>query len=81
MRQECEDFVAASQASQLERATFPAPKYLHPIPKGERPFMEWSIDLITGLNPPDRWGRDTVIVAVDCFTKWMEAEVLPNRSS
>ncbi len=45
-------------------------------PKG--PFMGWSIDL-AGPFPKDADGNQYLIVAVDPFSKWVEAEPIPSK--
>ncbi|CAL8119129.1 unnamed protein product [Prunus armeniaca] len=39
------------------------------------PFMQWVIDLV-GLLPPVPAKKDMMIVTIDYFTKWIEAEAL-----
>ena len=41
------------------------------------PFAVWGIDLI-GALPAGRGGAKYAVVAVDYFTKWVEAEPLVN---
>ena len=80
MRKDCEEYAVNSSAAQIENAKFKPPKYLHPVPKGNRPFVEWSVDCIV-LTPPDKQGRQIAVVAVDSFTKWVEIGVLSDHSS
>jgi hypothetical protein len=47
----------------------PSPMFLI-IPIG--PFTKWGIDYTT-YNPPSARGHHYIIVAVDYFTKWVEA--------
>jgi hypothetical protein len=39
------------------------------------PFVQWGIDLV-GLPPVGKGGCKFVVVTVDYFTKWLEAEAL-----
>ena len=69
-------------ANQMERAHFPKPPYLYPADKGAWPLCLWSIDCIVRLRPPrPSDGADSVIVAVDPFSKWVEAKVVANLQS
>lgn len=43
-----------------------------------RPFTGWSIDLM-GPMPPDENGNRYLAVAVDVFSKWVEATPIPNK--
>jgi Integrase core domain len=63
-----------------ERAKFLPLRSLHPTWKGGAPFQCWVIDSITGL-PPDSDGCTAVVIAVDAFTKWVEAQPVRNRSA
>ena len=36
------------------------------------PFPKWGVDFTT-CHPPSAQGHKYVIMAVDCFTKWVEA--------
>lgn len=46
--------------------------------QGIAPFEGWSIDL-AGPFPPDYEGRKYLIVAVDPFTKWVEAAPIRDK--
>ena len=35
------------------------------------PFTKWGIDYTT-CNPPSARGHCYIIIAIDCFTKWIE---------
>lgn len=80
LKRDCERIARKSLPNQRERAQFLPPPYLLPTFKGHRPLAEWAIDLMQ-LRPPTEDGRTGVAVAVDAFTKWVEAGVLPDRSS
>jgi hypothetical protein len=45
---------------------------LNPIIKAW-PFRGWGIDLIGQINPPSSKGHKFVLLAIDYFTKWVEA--------
>ncbi|GKU89762.1 hypothetical protein SLEP1_g3857 [Rubroshorea leprosula] len=48
---------------------------LHPIVK-PWPFCGWAIDLIGKFSPPSSKGHSFIIVAIDYFTKWVEARLM-----
>jgi hypothetical protein len=50
------------------------PEYLHSITL-PWPFAKWGVDIV-GPMPRDKGNRKLVVVAVDYFTKWAEAEAL-----
>ena len=52
---------------------------LYPTEKGFQPFQIWAIDLIPSL-PPDVDGDSVLVVAVDCFSKWVEVRKLPQKT-
>jgi hypothetical protein len=37
------------------------------------PFRGWAIDLIGQIYPPSSKGDKFILVAIDYFTKWVEA--------
>ena len=51
-----------------------------PCPKPERPCEGWSVDLITDM-PPSQGGHRYILVAVDCFSKWVELIPLFTKES
>jgi hypothetical protein len=50
------------------------PEKLSPI-TSPWPFAKWGVDIV-GPMPPGKGGRKFLLVAVDYFTKWAEAEAL-----
>jgi ribonuclease HI len=48
------------------------PEKLNPI-SSPWPFAKWGVDIV-GPMPPGKGGRKFLLVAVDYFTKWAEAE-------
>ena len=38
------------------------------------PFRGWYIDVIVKISPPSSKGHGFIILAIDYFTKWVEAE-------
>jgi Integrase core domain/Integrase zinc binding domain len=43
-----------------------------------RPLLGWSVDLM-GPMPPDERGNRYLAVAVDVFSKWVEARAIPDK--
>ena len=44
------------------------------------PFSRWGIDLV-GHFPKGKWQTKYAVVAIDYFTKWVEAEALTRITS
>ena len=65
----------------MESAKFLAPPYLHPTEKGAAPFRFWCIDTMGPLKPAAPDGATHVVVAVDTFTKWIEAGTVTLKNS
>jgi hypothetical protein len=53
---------------------------LNPIIKSW-PFRGWGTDLIGQINPPSSKGHKFVLLAIDYFTKWVEAIPLKKVTS
>ena len=47
--------------------------------KGARPFGEWVLDTMTNLAPPGPAGEDTIVLAVDAFSKYVVGAALVDR--
>ena len=62
----------------LEHAHLTQPMYLLPISKNMYPLHIWAIDIVTF-----KCGSETVVLvaAVCTFLKWVEAHMLPNKTS
>ena len=45
----------------------------------EEPFQMWGIDFIGEISDKSSGGHGWILVAADCFTKWVEA--IPTRQS
>lgn len=45
------------------------------------PFQAWAMDLIGAINPPSSKGHVWILVAIDYFTKWVEAIPLRKASA
>jgi hypothetical protein len=50
------------------------PKNLSPI-SSPWPFAKWGVDIV-GPMPPRKGNKKFLVVAVDYFIKWVEAEAL-----
>ena len=49
-----------------------------PADRPAGPFRGWSVDL-AGPFPPDDSGNKYMAIAVDVFSKWVEATAIPNK--
>ena len=80
LRDDCHQIHAQCHECTKEKAKFKQPHYLHPTIKPLGIFLAWSIDLIGPLpesNNGDKW----VIVAVDCYSRWVELAALKDKAS
>ncbi len=73
MRSACLKRAQECVARQVEHARFLPPPYLHPTYKDTQPFMAWCLDCITHLAPATPSGATALVVAVDPFSKFVEA--------
>ena len=48
------------------------PSELHALPS-PWPFSVWGIDIIRKISPKSSNGHEYILVAIDYFTKWVEA--------
>ena len=53
---------------------------LHPIPPPDGSFKQFGMDLIRPLKETER-GNRYVVVLTDYFTKWPEAEAMPDKKA
>ena len=83
MVSDCVQWCSATIPYALEHAQFKNPLYLFPTRKDICPLHAWCIDLVTGLKYPDgSVGVGSVLaVAIDAFSKWVEACMVPSKSS
>ena len=65
---------------QKERPVPPPVEELRWIAKGEAPFVGWSVDA-AGPFPADEEGNRYLLVAIDPFSKWVEAVPSPSLHS
>ena len=54
---------------------------LRPTDKPRGCFEGWSIDLITNLEPVSEEGYRHAVIAVDCFSKWVEIGPLRDKKA
>ena len=76
MQRDCLLVARSSTVAQKERAQFKAQPYLFPTEKAGAPLRMWALDTIVALDPPHPSGATCIIVAVDPFSKWVEAAPL-----
>ena len=74
------DCVRRCATCQKERPPPPPREELRWIAKGTAPFCGWSIDA-AGPFPSDADGHRYLLVAVDPFSKWVEATPVPSLHS
>ena len=48
------------------------PSKLHEL-TSPYPFSVWGIDIIVNISPKSSHGHEYILVAIDYFTKWVEA--------
>lgn len=78
MREACLRTAEECVPRQLDLARFKHPPYLVPTYKEVAPFMGWCLDCITHLEPAAPTGATAIVVAVDPFTKFVEAGAVPD---
>jgi len=72
-------FVTACHKCQIfegKRKLLPLP--LRPI-STEKPFQQWGLDFIGEIHPPSSGQHKWILIAIDYFTKWIEA--IPSRKA
>jgi hypothetical protein len=75
MIRDAKEMVRACDACQrFTRVSNSPPEYLHSV-TSPWPFAKWGVDIV-GPMPPGKGNRKFIVVAVDYFTKWAEAEAL-----
>jgi ribonuclease HI len=75
MIRDAKEMVRACDACQrFTRVSNSPPEYLHSV-TSPWPFAKWGIDIV-GPMPPGKGNRKFIVVVVDYFTKWAEAEAL-----
>ncbi|VFQ74308.1 unnamed protein product [Cuscuta campestris] len=75
--QDCERYVQKCRTCQVFYKYLGRPAtYYHPV-SNVIPFARFGVDII-GAFPVAQGGKKFVIVAIDYFTKWIEAEALAN---
>ena len=72
--------VSTCPTCQMDKAKPLADKAPLPSYKGVAPFQGWHIDL-AGPFPADEEGNKYLMLAVDPFSKWVEAYLLPDKYS
>jgi transposase InsO family protein len=80
MHQEVAECVRTCPVCQKDRPRKVTPEVLRWIDKGEAPFAGWSIDA-AGPFAADEDGNRYLLVAIDPFSKWVEAVPTPSLNS
>ena len=47
----------------------------------EAPFHQWGLDFIDPINTPSNKEKFYILIAIDYFSKWVEAELTTKTSS
>ncbi|XP_015087109.1 uncharacterized protein LOC107030293 [Solanum pennellii] len=45
------------------------------------PFIAWGMDMIGSIEPKASNGHKFILVAIDCFTKWVEAVITTDNAT
>lgn len=77
---DCNRIVRSCEGCIVEKYVWGKQLELLPTDKPRAPFEGWSIDLITNLEPPCQ-GFKHCLVAIDCFSKWVEIVPIVDRTS
>lgn len=73
MLKDCIEFAKGCQECQIHSGIqHILPRELHTIVK-IWPFIGWALKLIGEIRPPSSKGQKYILVAIDYFTKWIEA--------
>ena len=64
--------VANCDGCHIEGTKFVAKPSLRPTDKPRARLKDWSIDLITNIEPLLSKGYHHCIIAINCFSKWNE---------
>ena len=85
MNADCANFVRKCHKCQIfSKLQKRPPVELNPI-TSPWPFATWGIDVIGQIHPKASNGHQFILVAVDYFTKWVEAEsfsvLMPKKQS
>ncbi len=80
MHADAAECVRKCSTCQRDRPVKTPPEPLRWIAKGDAPFAGWSIDA-AGPFPADEEGNRYLLVAIDPFSKWVEATPTPSLMS
>lgn len=80
MNADVKQYVAACHSCQCCKTGFKLKTTLHPLPVVGL-FSRWSVDLCGPLIPSRAAQNTYLMVCVDSFSRWVEAEALPNKFS
>ena len=81
LRIDCVRVVGVCLGCQAERSTFTERLPLRPTVKPTAPLQGWSLDLLTDMKPSGPLAERHLLIAVDCFTKWVELIPLKTKES
>lgn len=81
LRTDCIRVVRSCLGCQAERSKFAERLPLHPTLKPTAPLQGWSLDLLTDMKPSGPFSERHLLIAVDCFSKWVELVPLRTKES
>ncbi len=73
MEKDCHDYVKKCDTCQKNANLQHVPPSLLYTFTSPWPFSTWGIDIIGKITPPGQGGHEFILVAIDYFTKWVEA--------
>ena len=78
MESDCCKFVKKYHKCQIYADKIHIPPTLLNVISSPWPFSMWGIDMIGMIEPKALNGHRFILVAIDCFTKWVEAASYAN---
>ena len=73
MERDCHEYVKKCMKCQVYANLQHVPPSLLYTYTSPWPFSTWGIDIIGKITPPGQGGHEFILVAIDYFTKWVEA--------
>lgn len=74
MNRDCHQYVKRCPKCQIYANLQHVPPSLLYTYTSPWPFSTWGIDIIGKITPPGTEGHEFILVAIDYFTKWVEAQ-------
>ena len=74
MEHNCIQFVRSCHKSQMLKNIYHIPPSMLQTLTSPRPFLVWGIDIMGKIAPLASNGHEFIVMAVDYFSKWVEAQ-------